>query len=196
MGELQRGGEICNEPNVRLNYFHHSGGKAWKHLYSRILYQFHGKMRWSHFFRNERMSSCGHRKTLWLFDRASSDGKDLFCCPPREVVKKKRYFYGQAVRVDPPLWSGCCDFFKISWHILPFYNGKNWTKILTFAYGQGRGGWPSPSYGQPDRKNTVFFTTSLSLNEECPNLSLKKESRHWKTLVHSFQSNEQNGNPE
>ena len=33
--------------------------------------------------------------------------------------------------------------------ILPFYNGKNWTKIFTFAY------------GQPDHKKTVFFTTSL-----------------------------------
>ena len=42
---------------------------------------------------------------------------------------------------------------------------------------KGWGGWPHPPYGQPDRKKTVFFTTSLrwtSLGQAyislCPNI--------------------------
>ena len=39
-------------------------------------------------------------------------------------IVKKRSFYGQADRkglTPPPLRSGCCDFFKISCHILTYF---------------------------------------------------------------------------
>ena len=36
-------------------------------------------------------------------------------------------------------------------------------KIFTFAYGQGRGGWPPPPYGQPDHKISVFLRRPLLL---------------------------------
>ena len=34
---------------------------------------------------------------------------------------------------------------------------QKWVKIFTFAYDQGRGCWPSPPYGQHDRKISVFL---------------------------------------
>ena len=37
-------------------------------------------------------------------------------------------------------------------------------KFFTLAYGQGRGAPSSPPYGQPGRKISVFFTTSLKKN--------------------------------
>ena len=92
------------------------------------------------------------------------------CISAVGLPSKKKSFYGPADRKGwPPLQSGCCDFSQISWHVLPFYDGKNWTKIFTFGYGQGRGGWPHPlpPYGQPDRKNTSFFlTTALKAIDE------------------------------
>ena len=78
---------------------------------------------------------------IWFMYRATAKAKGS--------RQKKRSFYGQAdIKGLPPplpLRSGCCDFFKTSWHILTYFTiWKNWTKIFTFAYGQGRGGWPPP----------------------------------------------------
>ena len=67
--------------------------------------------------------------------------------------QKKRSFYGHADRKGwpPPYGQGVVIFSKwvdIFWLILSFYNGKNWTKMFTFAYGQGRGGWIFWSFGK------------------------------------------------
>ena len=47
----------------------------------------------------------------------------------REAVKKKLRKGGQADRLGwppPPKRSGCCDFFKISWHILTYFTILYW----------------------------------------------------------------------
>ena len=41
---------------------------------------------------------------------------------------------------------------------------KKRIKMFTFAYGQGRGGWPPSPYGQPDRKISFFIWLPLNEN--------------------------------
>ena len=49
--------------------------------------------------------------------------------------------------LDPSQWDKMCfEYHRVMFH------WKEWVKIFTFAYGQGRQGCPPPPYSQPDRK--------------------------------------------
>ena len=98
-----------------------------------------------------------------------------FWAPTGALYNRKQHFWFfkansiQATILTPG--QGAVIFFKISWHILTYftiYNGKNWTKIFTFAYGQGRGSWP-PS---------LTFTVSLTPSPK----NQIRSPRHWQKL--------------
>ena len=77
------------------------------------------------------------------------------CC---SVTKRSDSGIAEALKAlkmhfwDPSQWDKMCfEYHRVIFH------WKKRVKIFTFAYSQGRRGWPSPPYGQPDRKISILF---------------------------------------
>ena len=82
-------------------------------------------------------------------------------------VVKKRSFYGQADRKGSPppygqvvvIFQNKLTYFDLFYYFIMGKIGPKFSHLLTV---RAKGADAPPPYGQPDRKKTVFFTTSLS----------------------------------